>query len=240
MAAALLLLVALFSAHHHGRSHAFNLMNYLCNNRTSYGINSTYQSNVVTLLGSLASNASSSTVGFATETLGAAPDQVWGLALCRGDVNATSCASCLSLVPNITFGYCRGVRDASIYYDGCLLRYSDTDFLADPDAAAAAASPVQFGVNKEVNITSNPGRYVGLAADLIGALAGWAANNSTRRYAAGVITSGDGFATTNRDLVSSIYGLVQCTPDLAPGTCQECLGRLRDDMPGLFNGTAGA
>jgi hypothetical protein len=55
-----------------------------------------------------------------------------------------------------------------------------------------------------------------------------------------VITSGDGFATTNRDLVSSIYGLVQCTPDLAPGTCQECLGRLRDDMPGLFNGTAGA
>ncbi|XP_014661277.2 putative receptor-like protein kinase At4g00960 [Setaria italica] len=215
-------------------------MNYVCNNRTSYGINSTYQSNVVSLLGSLATNASSSTVGFATETLGAAPDQVWGLALCRGDVNATSCASCLSLAPNITFGFCRGVRDASIYYDRCLLRYSDTDFLADPDAAAAAAAPVPFGVNKDINITSNPGQYVGLAADLIGALAGWAAHNSTRRYAAGVITSGEGFATTNRDLVYSIYGLVQCTPDLAPGTCQGCLGRLRDSMPRLFNGTSGA
>ncbi|RLN40801.1 putative receptor-like protein kinase [Panicum miliaceum] len=133
-----------------------------------------YRSNVVALLGSLATNASSSAVGFATAALGRAPDQVWGLALCRGDVvDATSCA------------------------------YSDTDFLASPDAAAAT---VQFGVNTEINITSDPGRYVALAADLIGALAGWAARNSTRRYAAGVMTSGEGFATTNRNLQEGAGG----------------------------------
>jgi hypothetical protein len=234
---AALLLLALFSAHFPGSSDAFDLMNYLCSNRTSYGLNSTYRSNIVALMGSLATNASSSAVGFATAALGRAPDQVWGLALCRGDVNATSCASCLSLAPDIAFGLCRGVRDVSIYYDRCLLRYSDTDFLASPDAAAAT---VQFGVNRDINITSDPGRYVALAADLIGALAGWAARNSTRRYAAGVMTSGEGFATTNRNLVHSIYGLVQCTPDQAPQACLGCLSRLRNDMPTVFSGTAGA
>ncbi|KAF8722018.1 hypothetical protein HU200_022642 [Digitaria exilis] len=214
-------------------------MNYLCRNRTSYALNSTYQSNVVALLSSLAANASSSAVGFATGVVGRAPDKSWGLALCRGDTNTTSCASCLSLAPDIAFGLCRGVRDVSIYYDRCLLRYSDTDFLATPDDTAAS---VQYGVNKELNITSDPGRYVELAADLASALSGWAAHNSTRRYAAGAITttSGEGFTTTSSDLVSTIYGVVQCTPDQSPTACQGCLGRLTSVMPALFNGTAAA
>nr|CAB3494090.1 unnamed protein product [Digitaria exilis] len=168
MAAALLLLTLVISGHHHpGRSHAFSIMNYLCRNRTSYALNSTYQSNVVALLSSLAANASSSAVGFAT-----------------------------------------GV----------------------------------YGVNKELNITSDPGRYVELAADLASALSGWAAHNSTRRYAAGAITttSGEGFTTTSSDLVSTIYGVVQCTPDQSPTACQGCLGRLTSVMPALFNGTAAA
>ncbi|CAD6340772.1 unnamed protein product [Miscanthus lutarioriparius] len=174
--ASVLLLLLLFSVHWPGRSHAFSLMNYLCNNGSSYAINSTYRSNVVALLGSLSANASSSVVGFATGTLGHAPDQTWGLALCRGDVNGSGCASCLALAPDIAFGNCRGVRDVSIYYDRCLLRYSDTDFLASPGDASA---PVQYGTN------------------------------------------------------------LQCTPNQAPEACLTCLGRLKDEMPAVFNGSTG-
>ncbi|OEL34382.1 Cysteine-rich receptor-like protein kinase 25 [Dichanthelium oligosanthes] len=235
-AMAIVLLLLLFSINHPRRSHAFSLMNYLCNNGTSYGINSTYHSNVVALLGSLSANASSSAVGFATGTVGRTPDQTWGLALCRGDVNGTACASCLALAPGVAFGDCRGVRDVSIYYDRCLLRFSDKDFLATPDDPAA---PVQYSPNLLVNVTIDPGRFVRLAADLIGALSAWAARNSTSRYAAGVMTSAEGFTTTDFDLVHKIYGLVQCTPDQSPEACQGCLGRLRDEMPAVFNGTTG-
>ncbi|PUZ37650.1 hypothetical protein GQ55_9G136900 [Panicum hallii var. hallii] len=212
-------------------------MNLLCNSDNSYALNSTYHSNVVALLGSLSADASNSTVGFATGAAGRGRDQVWGLALCRGDINGTSCASCLALAPGVAFGNCSGVRDVSVYYDRCLLRFSDEDFLASPDDPAA---PVQYGLNLEVNITGDPGRFVGLAADLVGALSGWAAHNSTSRYAAGVMTSAQGFTTTEFAVVRNIYGLVQCTPDHAPEACLGCLGRLRDEMPAVFNGTSGA
>ncbi|CAD6213961.1 unnamed protein product [Miscanthus lutarioriparius] len=234
--ASVLLLLLLFSVHWPGRSHAFSLMNYLCNNGSSYALNSTYRSNVVALLGSLSANASSSAVGFATATLGHAPDQTWGLALCRGDVNGSGCASCLALAPDIVFGDCRGVRDVSIYYDRCLLRYSDTDFLASPGDATEL---VQYGTNLQVNVTADPCRFVGLAADLVAALSAWAARNSTARYAAGVVTSAKGFTTTDSNLVHNIYGLVQCTPNLAPEACLACLGRLKDEMPAVFNGSTG-
>ncbi|KAL6637164.1 hypothetical protein ACP70R_024736 [Stipagrostis hirtigluma subsp. patula] len=235
--ASVLLLLALLSVHQ-GRGQAFSIMNFRCDNGSSYPLNSTYHSNVVALLASLSADASNSTVGFATATLGRAPDQVWGLALCRGDVNGTSCASCLALAPDYAFGKCRGVKDASIYYDRCLVRYSDKDFVSSP-GADAATEPVQYSPNLQVNITVDPGRFVRLAADLVGALSAWAARNSTSRYAAGVMTSGEGFTTTDYDLVHDIYGLVQCTPDLSPAACQACLDRLRDEMPAVFNGSAG-
>jgi len=235
----LLLLLLLFS----GRSHGFSLMNYYCPNGSSYAVNSTYQSNVVALLSSLSATASSSAVGFATGTVGAVSDQTWGLALCRGDVNGTSCASCLALAPGLAFanrssGGCRGVKDVTIYYDRCLLRYSDKDFLASPGDPAAH---LMYSPSLTDNVTDDQaGRFVELAADLVGALSAWAAQNSTARYAAGVVTSTEGFTTTDYELVHVIYGLVQCAPDLAPDACQGCLGGLKDTMPDVFNGTAGA
>ncbi|CAN6309895.1 unnamed protein product [Urochloa humidicola] len=238
MAFVVVVLLLLFSVHRHGGSDAFSIMNFNCNNGSSYGINSTYHSNVVSLLASLSANASISAVGFAKGTVGRAPDQTWGLALCRGDVNGTDCATCLALA-DIAFGKCRGVRDVSVYYDRCLLRFSDKDFLATgPDDPAA---PVQYSPNLQVNITSDPDRFVGLAADLVGALSAWAARNSTARYAAGVMTTGanEGFTTTAYDMVRNIYGLVQCTPDQSPESCLGCLGTFRDKMPAAFKGTAG-
>ncbi|KAK3136974.1 hypothetical protein QOZ80_5BG0445900 [Eleusine coracana subsp. coracana] len=234
---AVYLILALFSGH----VDAFSIMNYVFNNVSSYSTNSTYHSNVVTLLSSLSANAYSSPVGFATATTGAATsEQAWGLTLCRGDINGSSCASCLSLASDYALGNdgkCRGAKDVSIYFDSCLLRYSGKDFLANPDEVSGE---VQYSPNNEVNIAVDPARFVALATDLVGALSDWAANNSTTRFAAGMMNcSGETFTTTSFDLVSNIYGMVQCTPSQAPEACKACLGRFRDAMPAVFNGTAG-
>ncbi|GJM96133.1 hypothetical protein PR202_ga12945 [Eleusine coracana subsp. coracana] len=224
-------------------SATFSIMNFDCPKGSSYSLNSTYHSNVVTLLSSLSANASRSPVGFATGTLGAATsDQVWGLALCRGDISGSTCASCLKVAPVYAFGngtvdYCRGVKDVSIYLDSCLLRFSGKDFLASPEEVA---NQVLYS-RSDVTVTVNPGRFMELTADLIGKLSDYAAaNNSALRYAAGVMTSSDGFKTaSSHQNVRDIFGLVQCTPDQAPEACNRCLDRLRGDMLAELNGTAG-
>ncbi|CAD6342035.1 unnamed protein product [Miscanthus lutarioriparius] len=52
---------------------------------------SKYQANLQLLSTSLPSNASSSPALFTKASAGAVPDQVFALALCRGNTNASSC-----------------------------------------------------------------------------------------------------------------------------------------------------
>uniref|UniRef100_A0ACD5WU53 Uncharacterized protein n=1 Tax=Avena sativa TaxID=4498 RepID=A0ACD5WU53_AVESA len=217
-----------------------DLLEYECNNGTSYAANSTYQSNLRSLLASLAANASRSLfppVGFTTAAVGASPDKVWGLGLCRGDTNGTDCESCLALVPDIAFGqgdYCMGVKEVSVFYDRCLVHYSFRDFLTSPDNRI-----VELRGAGDDNVTRDAGRFDALVVSLVGALSDWAAFNTTTRYAVGTMVSDDGFATANGAVVHRINGLVQCTPDQAPGKCRDCLQALIDEMPEAFNGSTG-
>jgi hypothetical protein len=98
---------------------------------------------------------------------------------------------------------------------------------------------VQIGSPSENRVTVDAGRFDALVARLAGALADWAAYNSTRRYAAGLMASGDGFTSTTEDMVHNIYGVVQCTPDQAAAACRACLEALRVDMPKVFAGRIG-
>uniref|UniRef100_A0A453DRV4 Gnk2-homologous domain-containing protein n=1 Tax=Aegilops tauschii subsp. strangulata TaxID=200361 RepID=A0A453DRV4_AEGTS len=155
------------------------LVTWKCDNGTYYGENSTYQSNVRSLLASLAANASRSLfpVGFATAVVGASPDMVWGLGLCRGDTtNGTECASsCLDLAPEVAFGRCMGVKDVSIFYDRCTVRYSFRDFLTSPDNRQVQV----WGASDDSVAPRDTGRFDALVASLVGALSDWAAFNTT-------------------------------------------------------------
>ncbi|KAK1593738.1 hypothetical protein QYE76_065931 [Lolium multiflorum] len=223
-----------------GAASSAALLEYECNNGTSYAANSTYQSNVRSLLATLAANASRSSfppVGFATAVVGASPNTVWGLGLCRGDTNGTDCASCLALAPDIAFGqgdYCMGVKEVSIFYDRCLVHYSFRDFLTSPDNRLVEARD-----GSPDNVTRDAGRFDALVVSLVGALSDWAAFNTTTRYAVGTMVSDQGFTTASKDVVRRITGLVQCTPDQAPGPCRQCLQALVDEMPAAFNGSVG-
>lgn len=69
----------------------------VCGTAANFTANSTYQANLGLLATALPKNISSSPDLFATTMVGAAPDQVWALVLCRGDANATACSGCVSM-----------------------------------------------------------------------------------------------------------------------------------------------
>ncbi|KAM0848182.1 hypothetical protein ACQ4PT_054518 [Festuca glaucescens] len=219
-----------------GAAPSAQLVTWMCNNGTSYALNSTYQSNVRSLLASLAANASRSL--FSTGVVGASPDTVWGLALCRGDdTNGTDCASsCLALAPDVAFGRCMGVKDVTVFYDRCTVRFSFRDFLKSRDNGQVQTTSAS---QETVTRDGDARRFDALVLSFVGALSDWAAFNTTSRFATGVMVSDQGFPTNNSDVVHNINGLVQCTPDQSPGQCRECLQGLIDDMPAVFNGSVG-
>ncbi|OAY81988.1 Cysteine-rich receptor-like protein kinase 10 [Ananas comosus] len=149
----------------------------ICGNNGNYTANSTYQSNLNLILSSLAANASAGGAGFSEGTAGQTPNQVSGLALCRGDVNASACGSCLRLGASDVLNLCPYNKDAVIWYDDCLIRYSNLHFLTSTDN-----SPQEILYNV-YNITYKPHVFDEMTAWLINRTADWAAHNTKSRFA---------------------------------------------------------
>ncbi|XP_072950903.1 putative cysteine-rich receptor-like protein kinase 20 isoform X1 [Typha angustifolia] len=62
--------------------------------------------------------------------------------------------------------------------------------------------------------------------------ADWVANHSMIKFATGEMNITDAFP--------ALYGLVQCTPDMSNGRCNECLQDLINEMFKYFDGSTGA
>ncbi|URE27543.1 Cysteine-rich receptor-like protein kinase [Musa troglodytarum] len=178
--------------------------------------NSTYEANLNLLLSSLVSNGSGS--GFSTGTVGRVPNQVQGLVLCRGDTNATTCGSCLSNGAVEIRQICAYDRDAVVWYDECLLRFSNLQFLSTSDNDPTAALE---NVNQ---VNDDPDRFNKVVTELLDSTADWAAYNSTKRYA-----TGQAFNVT--PAFPTIYALAQCTPDMSASDCRNCLEGVSQGLP---------
>jgi hypothetical protein len=103
---------------------------FYCDDST-YADNSTFQANLNLLGAALPANASASAspAGYATGAVGAAPDQVNGMALCRGDTNASSCSSCVTAAFRDAQQRCPLNKGATVYKDACTLRFAGIRFL---------------------------------------------------------------------------------------------------------------
>ncbi|KAF3320990.1 putative receptor-like protein kinase [Carex littledalei] len=202
---------------------------YHCDNihgtRTgNYTNNSTYQSNLNLLFSALRSNSTGN--GFAAGTVGAVPDKVTGIALCRGDLDTSTCSTCLSRTLDI-LNLCPYYKTAWMWYNSCYMYFSSQYFLS-----SLANSPNQNLININ-NVTVDPARFDGAVLQLMSEMKSWAVNNSTKLFATGVATN---FSTE----YPIIYGLVQCTPDMTKSQCQDCLQHLIDDFPKFVSGRIGA
>ncbi|XP_030528979.1 cysteine-rich receptor-like protein kinase 10 [Rhodamnia argentea] len=167
--------------------------------------NSTFSSNLASLLGSLSAGASAGNSFYRNGSSG-----VFGLFLCRGDVLSSTCQSCVGNATQMLPQRCTSNRTAIIWYDECMLRYSDTDFFG-----AIATDVVVFMWNVQNNTSPDEPDVKALA--LIYNLAATVPNNAML-YGVQEFDGGD--ASQRR------YGLEQCSRDINGSQCGYCLAQL--------------
>ncbi|XP_058092160.1 cysteine-rich receptor-like protein kinase 44 [Magnolia sinica] len=207
----------------HFRTSTADYLFTICSNTANYTSNSTFATNLNILLPSLASNAT--LTGFYNATIGENPDRVFGLVLCRGDTRPDICRDCLNTASQRIITGCPNNRIATIWYDDCLLRYSNESFFG-----SSANSPTFYMSNTQ-NV-SDPSQFNRVLGDLMKNLASKAAfdSSSTAMYATGEVN------VTN---FLNIYGLMQCTRDLSRSDCNICLQDAITRIPRCCDGKEG-
>ncbi|KAM3354804.1 hypothetical protein ACQJBY_025511 [Aegilops geniculata] len=178
-----------------------------CGNKGNFTQNSTYQANLRLLSSTLPKKAVSNTNLFATATVGDVPDIVHALTLCRGDTNASACQSCVTTAFEDAQQLCAYNKDASVYYDICMLKFSNQNFLA----TTVNGDSILILENSESLTTSAD--YFKLFLFMLVNGTAQSATKSSRR-----------FITSQLDISSflTLYCVMQCTPDLTVDDCAAC------------------
>ncbi|KAG6742565.1 hypothetical protein POTOM_053437 [Populus tomentosa] len=177
---------------------------HFCSSPENFTANGPYESNLNKLTSYLYYKAPPT--GFGKGSRGHTPDQTYGLALCRGDVSTSDCKTCVVEASSEIRKRCPYNKAAIIWYDNCLLKYSNNGFFGQIDTG-----------NKfymwNVHVVSEPAPFNEKTKELLSQLANEA--QATPKL----------FATGERELGKStkLYGLVQCTGDLSSAVCKKCL-----------------
>ncbi|KAK6917378.1 Gnk2-homologous domain [Dillenia turbinata] len=199
-----------------------NFSHYMClNPNVNYTKNSAYEEGLNNLV-TLASD-SVSMYGFYNASTGESPDQVNVLALCRGDVALDSCRICLN-DSKYLLQLCPFQKEAIGWYENCMLRYSNRSIIGVADTSIVIAG---WKLQNATDISQFNKDLGGLLDNLRSQAA---SGGSLKKFATGNVNSGN-FVT--------IYGLVQCTPDLSEIDCNNCLQSATEDIPTYFNGKVG-
>ncbi|KAK7391005.1 hypothetical protein VNO78_19282 [Psophocarpus tetragonolobus] len=193
----------------------------ICDNKIgNYEVNSTYQTNLDILLSNLTSNTENN-YGFYNFSYGQNGDKVNAIGLCRGDVKQDDCRSCLNDSRGNLTHICPIQKEAISYQDRCMLRYSNGSIFG-----LMETSPWLY-LSKEINAT-NVKQFNEAVGNLLRNLTGIAASGDSRtKYAAGNETAPN---------FETIYGLVQCTPDLSEKDCNDCLVGAIAEIPSCCDG----
>lgn len=174
---------------------------------SNYTVGSEFQWNLnLLLIRSLYNNGSNSF--YAKASVGDDPDKVHGLYLCRGDVAPEDCQKCIDVAIEQILRECPLKKQAIIWYDQCLVRYSNVSFASTLDHSA-------YRILYNTRNVSQPEQFKGNLRAMFDNLTTQATTvNSSVKYAA------------NSDEISpfqTLYGMVQCLPDLSAEDCFFCV-----------------
>ncbi|CAI9107321.1 OLC1v1006647C1 [Oldenlandia corymbosa var. corymbosa] len=163
--------------------------------------------------------------GFSISTYGQGKDTVYGLGQCRKDVNSSACSTCIHNAAGYirqSCYYSANSTDERIYYDSCLLRYSDQKFLGIFDPSIYINLP--YG-DKAHKVNKNPEffrKQVGILMNDI--------------ISQAIVPGNKGFFGKGSIAISAsetVYGVVQCTQDVSTSTCSTCLNTGLSNFPKL-------
>ncbi|KAM3259443.1 hypothetical protein ACQJBY_050967 [Aegilops geniculata] len=195
-----------------------------CDPSTTFAPNSTYQANLNLLAAALPGNASSAPAGFATLSAGTA-SRAYAMALCRGDVNASSCAACVALAFRAAGRSCPNNTGVTMYEDDCVLRFANRQFLDFLKADQWQAGELSIQIRSaDGSVPAVAVAWFSAAATAILTAVSAATSNST----AGAGDAKKQYFATGEvvDFDPRIYSLAQCAPVLTPEQCSSCLGQL--------------
>ena len=105
---------------------------------TTFNPNSIYQSNLNSLLSLLSTNATQNLEFYNTTSGQNTPNPVYSLFLCRGDVAPQLYQECVATVVKEVTKKCSREKVVVIWYDECMLRYSNWSV---PPIQSGAAPP---------------------------------------------------------------------------------------------------
>ncbi|XP_022142349.1 cysteine-rich receptor-like protein kinase 29 isoform X2 [Momordica charantia] len=169
--------------------------------------NSTYKTNLDHVLSSIAT-AKDTGNGFYNFSYGQNPDSANAIGLCRGDVKPDVCRSCLNDSIYLLTQRCPEQKEAIGWYDNCMLRYSSRHILGAMEIGPSFFIWATDNVTEEVLFEQK-------LVTLLDSLRSRASSGGyLQKYATGDVF-GQGLGT--------IYGLLQCTPDLSQLQCEACL-----------------
>ncbi|XP_021294900.1 cysteine-rich repeat secretory protein 38-like [Herrania umbratica] len=196
----------------------------LCSTQSNFTMNSTYGNNLKHLFSTITSNTQID-YGFYNVSYGQNSDKVSAIGLCRGDVKPDICRSCITNATNEFTEYCPNQRAAIVWYDECMLRYSNRSIFGEMQFQPAL-------VMQNVNNVSNVNQFNQVLATLLDGLRTQAASgDSLRKFAIGNATVSNSQA---------MYALAQCTPDLSQVECNNCLSNATELLPQCCSGRLGA
>ncbi|TKY51080.1 Cysteine-rich receptor protein kinase 25 [Spatholobus suberectus] len=196
---------------------------HVCTDSSKYQPNSTFQTNLNYLLSSLSSNATEGTHFYKTTVGSETPNAVKGLFLCRGDTLAATCHDCVTFAARDLKRRCPVEKEAIIWYDVCMVRYSN-QYLNN------IVPGMDMSDSKSVG-RADLDRFNELLAGLLNSLATEAANSRDEKFATGEV---------NFTSSVTLYGLVQCTPELSLFDCNMCFRSAIASVPNCCDGKRGA
>ncbi|KAM0911345.1 hypothetical protein ACQ4PT_013508 [Festuca glaucescens] len=201
-----------------------------------YTAESTYGANLELLSAALRKNASSTpTTLFTKDSAGAAPDTVYGVALCHGDAatNALACADCVGAAFRDAQELCVLMKTARVLRETCILSYSNHDFISYGSNVQESLLVV-FG-HDDIKPMSGPAantRNSENVSDIVESLLDETArmtSASTARYATGRVE-----VNSTGALSAVIYSSAQCNPDMPPDDCRSCLHGIKNKFVEMY------
>lgn len=171
----------------------------------------TYHSNLNLLLSSFSNLSRTNSFYNSTvplNTSSSISNPAYGLFMCRGDVDLDTCERCITAAAGRLLANCSNTKRANIWYQFCILRYSDQSIFSILDRGLA------IYVFSLANVTDGD-RFTQVLGSTMNATATMAANSG----------SGKKFAVqeANFNAFQTLYTLAQCTPDLSVDDCDTCL-----------------
>ncbi|GMI79984.1 cysteine-rich RLK (RECEPTOR-like protein kinase) 26 [Hibiscus trionum] len=202
------------------------LRHFCLDNSGNFTQNSTYETNLNALLSSFSRNTPSNH-GFYNFTSGQPGSNVVNaVALCRGDLNSSTsdCFNCINTANAELRNRCPYQREAIIWYDFCMFRYTNRSILG----------VLEFTPNFVMQ-NSNDVVDVGAFNQALGSLLDNLRTVASSGTALGKFSTGSAQVTP----FQRVYARVHCTNDLAEYGCRSCLSQVIVYIPRYLDGKQG-